>query len=153
MFVGLLVWLVACVFIVGWPAWIALLFPIVILPICILTLGLGWFVASLGVFIRDVSQIVIVVTQVFFLCTPIFYPLSMVKKKVEEGKVPPFILKMIELNPLTQAVENARAVMLWDWKDNTDWTGWACSMIVSMIVALLGYAFFVKSRRAFGDVI
>ncbi|UCD29555.1 MAG: ABC transporter permease [Planctomycetota bacterium] len=153
MLVGLLVWLVASFFMIGWPTWMALLFPIVILPICLLTLGLGWFIASLGVFIRDVSQIVMVLTQILFLCTPIFYPIELVEQKVMEHKVPAFILTMIELNPLTPAIENARAVMICGWDRLPDWMGWGVSLIVSTIVALLGYAFFLKSRRAFGDVI
>jgi len=39
----------------GYLHWTAIFAPIVLLPLVILTLGLGWMLASLGVFLRDVG--------------------------------------------------------------------------------------------------
>ena len=145
MAVGLGVWLVGCLILIGPPTATGLLLPVVLLPICLLTLGLGWLLAALGAFIRDISQIVGVITQVLFLCTPIFYPLDIL------DRAPAFIRTMIVLNPLTQVVVNARTVLLDGAMPN--WTWWGGSMVGGIVVALFGHAFFMKSRRAFGDVL
>jgi len=39
------------------------LFPLVLLPLFLLTAGLSWFVASLGVYLRDIGQLIGVVLQ------------------------------------------------------------------------------------------
>ncbi|HSW46068.1 MAG TPA: ABC transporter permease [Phycisphaerae bacterium] len=145
--VGLGVWLVGRCVLIGPPSWSTLLMPVVILPVCLTTLGLGWFLAALGVFVRDIGHTIAVIVQVLFLLTPIFYSVEM----LEERNAPRVCVTLVRLNPLTQAAEQAREVALdsrlpqWDW--------WAAMLVVGVIVAVLGYAFFMKSRRAFADVI
>ena len=145
--VGLGVWFVGRVALLGMPTWTALLMPLAVLPVFLMTLGLGWFLASLGVFIRDIALTVAVVTQVLFLLTPIFYSMKMLDKP----GVPKWCVVGIRLNPLTPAVEDARRVMLYGTMP--DWSWWIPSLVASAVMAVAGYAFFMKSRRAFGDVI
>jgi lipopolysaccharide transport system permease protein len=52
-------------------SWTLFCFPLVLLPVILLSLGFGWFVGSLGVYQRDVGQIVILFFKVLFLATPI----------------------------------------------------------------------------------
>jgi len=145
--IGLLVWGAGKVILLGWPTATALLLPVVVLPVFLLTLGLGWFVAALGVFIRDVSQIVVVLTQVLFVLTPIFYSIE----RLERSRVPAYCIYLIRLNPLTSAVEGARSVTMAGTMP--DWSSWTASLVCGALAALAGYAFFMKSRRAFGDVV
>jgi len=145
--VGLLVWLAGRIILIGWFGWTALLLPVVVLPICLTTLGLGWFLAALGLFVRDVGHTVVVLVQVLFLLTPIFYSLQ----TVENSDAPAFCVSLIRLNPLTQAAVQARLVMLENGVP--DWTWWSAMMIFGTVMTVTGYAFFMKSRRAFGDVI
>ena len=49
-----------------------LLLPLAYVPLVFLTLGLGWFLASLGVYVRDIGQAIGVATQVLFFLSPIF---------------------------------------------------------------------------------
>jgi lipopolysaccharide transport system permease protein len=143
MLIGYVAWLV------GWfllnhtlPHPSAAWFPLVLLPVCLITVGLGWLLASLGVFLRDVGHAVQVLLQIMFFATPIFYSIESVK--------PPYRLAL-QVNPLSHAVEDARQVLMWGGTPN--WYWWAFTMIAGGLLAVLGYAFFMKSKRAFADVI
>lgn len=140
--VGAVVWLVGVVFLRGMPPWTIVWFPLVLLPVCLTTLGISWILASLGVFIRDLNYLVALATQVLFFITPIFYSIERVKY--------PF-RRLLELNPLSHCVEDARRVMMYG--QAPEWGWWAATLASSALLALLGYGFFMKSRRAFADVI
>ena len=57
-----------------------------------LTLGLGFFLASLNVLFRDISQLLGMVLMAWFFLTPIVYPL---------GQVPAELQPWVAVNPLT----------------------------------------------------
>ena len=44
--------------------WTVVFFPLLIVPLVLLTMGITWFVASLGVFIRDIGQTTGIVTTI-----------------------------------------------------------------------------------------
>lgn len=135
--------LIATLILVGKVFWTALLIPVVMLPVVLLSLGLGWFLASLGVFLRDIRPVVaILVTQVLYFMTPIFYPIE---------KVPQAFQTYLMWNPLTSIVQNARRVLIWG--QMPEWGPWAVVLLVSLVVMQLGYAWFMKSRRGFADVL
>lgn len=117
------------------------LLPFVLLPFLLAVLGLVYFLSSVGVFIRDLLQIVgLVVTASMFLA-PIFYPIS---------AVPEPYRTLLYLNPLTFAVEQARAVVLYG--NAPDWPGLAVFTMTGATLAWLGYAWFQKTRKGFADV-
>ncbi|GAB4216384.1 MAG: ABC transporter permease [Roseiflexaceae bacterium] len=126
----------------GGIAWTLPLLPLVLLPLVFLSLGLSWFLASLGVFIRDIGHSITLAVQVLFFLTPIFYPLEAIPEPFQT---------LIRLNPMSAIVGNTRAVVLWgqlpDWTSLTVWT------LIGGAVMVLGYTWFMKSRRAFADVI
>jgi lipopolysaccharide transport system permease protein len=116
--------------------------PLVYLPLIALTLGVSWSLASLGVFIRDIGNFVgIAVTLLFFL-TPIIYPMS---------AVPETIQPVLRLNPLSVIVEDFRRVVIWGLPPDWLWLG--SVTLVSALVMLGGYMWFMKIKRAFADVI
>lgn len=116
--------------------------PIVLLPVALLGLGFGWLLASLGVFIRDVGQVIGVLLQVLFFMTPIFYPLSAVPQRFRW---------VLRINPLTEVVTNARRAVLWGaWPD---WAALGVVTVVAAAIAQLGYAWFMKTKRGFADVL
>lgn len=119
------------------------LFPVVLLPLIFLSLGLSWFLSSLGVFLRDINSVVaIVVQRVMMFLTPIFYPVE---------NVPDQYRFLIDYNPLTPIVENSRRTLMWgQWPD---WASLGIVTVISLVVMQLGYAFFVKSKRGFADVL
>jgi lipopolysaccharide transport system permease protein len=107
-----------------------------------MTAGLAWVLAALGVFVRDIGHAVLLGTQVLFFATPIFYSIE---------RVPPEFRSVMLANPLTHVVHGARAVMIHG--SGPDWAWWGISLGGSSVLAVLGYAFFVKAKRAFSDVI
>ena len=142
MSVMLLVWVAGALIFVGHVPVTAALLPIVLLPAILATTGVAWLLASLGVFVRDVAPTVLVIVQIMFFATPIMYPLDI---------VPAPYRTLLKVNPLTTAVEDVRNVLLWGVGPN--WGVFGASLVVSAGMCLLGYAFFMKSKRAFGDVI
>ncbi|MCK4341963.1 MAG: ABC transporter permease [Phycisphaerae bacterium] len=143
MLISLGVWLIGWVLIMQtWPPLTGLWFPLLFIPVCLLTAGLAWVVASLGVFIRDLGHAVLLVVQMLFFMTPIFYKI---------GRVPFPFRYVLYANPLTWAVEDMRNVLMWGGQPNWIWL--SVATVTSAAVALLGYAFFMKSKRAFADVV
>lgn len=129
------------------PPWTIVWMPVLLLPVCLVTAGISWVLASIGVFLRDIGHAVGLATQVLFFATPIFYSLDRVPKKWQG---------VLAINPLTHSIEDLRAVMMWSGTGPAPqpaWGWWIAMTAVSAIVALLGYAFFMKSKRAFADVI
>ena len=117
--------------------------PFVLIPLLALTCGLAWLVASLGVFLRDLRQLVAgILLPVLMFTSPIFYPAE---------RVPTAFRWMIDFNPLACIIENARAVVL--FSRPPDWTRLGIVTVASLIVMQLGYAFFMKSKRSFADVL
>jgi lipopolysaccharide transport system permease protein len=126
----------------GYLHWTLIFTPLVLLPLVILTLGLGWMLASLGVFLRDVGQTIAIITTVLMFLTPVFYPITAVPERFR-----PFIMA----NPLTFIIEQAREVLIWGHMPN--WMGLGIYTLIATVFAWAGYAWFQKTRKGFADVI
>lgn len=122
--------------------WTITFLPLVLLPLMLLSLGLGWFFASLGVFLRDVGHIIGVAVQVLMFLSPIFYPVSAIPVEVQF---------FYHINPLTYVVEDMRRIMIWGQLPNWGWL--ILGTILSGLVAILGHAWFQKTRGGFADVL
>ncbi len=118
-------------------------YPLVMIPLIMFTAGIGWLLASLGVFLRDLRQVVSgVLLPVMFFLTPIFYPPSRV----------PEAFRWVTLgNPIAGVIENARRTLLYG--QYPDWVSLGYSALLGAVVMQLGFAFFMKSRRSFADVL
>jgi lipopolysaccharide transport system permease protein len=126
----------------GMPRWQWLMIPVLVLPAIMLSLGLLWFLSSLGVFIRDLGYATALVVQILFFLTPIFYPVELIPE--------PFRL-VVRLNPLASVVTAVRAAIFPGLP--TAWLDLGLAGLVGLMVMLFGYAWFMRTRRAFGDVI
>jgi len=122
--------------------WTTVFIPLVLLPLVILTLGLAWMLASLGVFLRDAGQTISVITMVMLFLAPVFYPVSAVPEKFRQ---------FIMANPLTFIIEQAREVLIWGNLPN--WLGMGIYTFAAIVVAWAGYAWFLKTRKGFADVL
>lgn len=126
----------------GAPPPTALLFPLVLAPVALLSLGCSWFLASLGVYVRDVRQVVPVGLTLLLFLSPIFYPLE---------AVPDGMRTAVALNPLALLVEQMRGVLLFGRVPDpaallaVTLSGWG--------VAWLGLVWFTRTRRGFADVL
>lgn len=145
MLISVVIWLVGWVVIMRVaPPLTGFWFPITVLPVVLLSLGLGWFCAALGAFLRDLQHGVAILVQVLFFLSPIFYSVE----RFPEGST---LRLMISLNPLTPAIEQARNVLMWGNPPDFLWLG--ISTLIASVIAIGGYAFFMKSKRAFADVV
>ena len=140
--ISLLVWLIFYLIYFGIPQATLLLFPLVLIPFFLLTLGFSWFLASLGVFLRDVGQIVGVMTTALMFLSPIFYPITALPEEYH---------LFLQINPLTFVIEQARDVMIWG--KGMNWSAWAIYLLLAAIMAWLGFAWFQKTRKGFANVL
>lgn len=140
--VSLLVLLAAELIVLRSIPWTIVLLPLVTLPLLFLTLGTMWLLASLGVFVRDIGQAIGIILQAFFFFTPIFYSIE---------AIPAPVRTLILVNPLAPIVENYRRVLLWGMLPSL--RGTILWLIVTGAWMVLGYAWFMKTKKAFADVI
>jgi lipopolysaccharide transport system permease protein len=122
--------------------WTALLIPIILLPLAILTLGIAWLLASIGVFIRDVGQGIGILITVMMFLSPMFYPITALPEKIQP---------LIMLNPLSLIMEQARVVLIWGQMPN--WQAIGIYTVIACVMACLGFSWFQKTRKGFADVL
>jgi lipopolysaccharide transport system permease protein len=118
-----------------------LLLPLAYLPLIFLTLGVSWFLASLGVYVRDIGHAIGVVVQVLFFLSPIFYPVSAVPERFRP---------VLYANPLTEIIAGFRRTALWG--EPLAWGSWSVLVLGTAAAALVGYAWFMQTRKGFADV-
>ena len=122
--------------------WTVVYVPVVVLPLLCLVVGLSWILASLGVFFRDVQQVVSLVLAALFFVTPIFY---------SSAGLPDSVRRFIAMNPLAFVIEGLRRVVLWG--RTPVWDIWAAWSMVCLAVLVFGYAFFMRTKRVFADLV
>jgi lipopolysaccharide transport system permease protein len=141
-FISIVILLIAEFLIQGSVPLTAVLLPIVMVPLCVLILGLAWMLSATGVYLRDIGQTIgIGVTALMFL-SPIFFPVS---------SLPPSFRALVYWNPLTFPIEQSRKVLIWG--QPIDWAAWFSYFGISLVVAWLGFAWFQKTRKGFADVL
>jgi len=123
------------------------LLPVVLIPQILLTLGLGWILASLTVFIRDIANFLNLILTAWLFLTPIFYPEEIILR----ARVPDLFKALFVLNPMYTLVSNYRRIFL-DGK-MVEVRGLILLTLVSLLVFWLGYAWFYRTRRSFADVL
>lgn len=134
--------LVGYLIFLGLPPLTALLFPLMLVPLAVLSLGASWLLASLGVFLRDLRQFIPVLTTILLFMSPIFYP---------REAVPAPFQPLLNISPLATSIEAARAVLFAGNLPNA----WllAGNLVLAWLVAWLGLWWFTKTRKGFADVV
>ena len=141
-FVSIVVLLGAYLILNAHIPWTAILFPLLILPLILVTMGFAWFLAAMGVFLRDVGQTTGILTTVMLFLSPVFYPLS---------NLPEGYRNLLLINPLTFIIQQAREVLIWGRLP--DWFGLAVYCFASVVIAWSGFWWFQRSRKGFADVL
>jgi lipopolysaccharide transport system permease protein len=131
-----------CLVLQGGMPWTVVMVPIILMPYCLLILGITWVLSSIGVFLRDLRQLVVVLTSLMMFLTPIFYPLASVPERYRWA---------IMLNPLTLTLDQLRdAIFAGRLPDPKQF---AISTATGLVTALLGYYWFMRTRKGFADVL
>lgn len=140
--IQLLILLLGILFTYSTIHWTIVFLPLVLLPLLLVALGLSWFLASLGVFIRDIGHIISLFMQGLMFLSPIFYPVSSVPEKFRA---------LLFLNPMSYVVEDTRKILIWG--QMPDWGFMGTSLLLSTIIVIIGYIWFVKTKGGFADVL
>jgi lipopolysaccharide transport system permease protein len=119
-----------------------LFLPVLLVPQLAATFGAAWLLASLGVFVRDIVQGITLVLMAWMYLTPIIYPESLVPDKYRS---------VINLNPFTPLIRSYRRILLEG--ASPDWRGLLYFSAFALVVFILGYWWFAKTRKNFADVI
>jgi len=140
--IGLGVWFIFYVLFFGLPNLSVIFFPVMLIPLFFLTLGISFAIASLGVYLRDITQIIGVLLMALMFLSPIFYPLSAIPEEYQ---------KYLTLNLIAPSIEYMRATLIWGKFPSLE--GYLFYLATSLMVAILGFAWFQKTRKGFADVL
>ncbi|RUL73161.1 ABC transporter permease [Dyella choica] len=141
-FMNLIVFIVLRLVLDGAFSWTTIFFPLVLIPLIVLSMGISWFLASFGVFMRDVGQITGVLTLALLFLSSAMMPLD---------SVPISYRWVFQFNPLTFIIDQARNVLLWN--KAPDLVGLSLYLAMAVMVAYAGYAWFAATRNGFADVL
>ena len=122
-----------------------LLFPVYILMMALLGLGLGMTISAFTTKYRDLSVLVGFATSLLVYFSAVPYPLSEVSKKM------PQVAWLVELNPITQIIEGFRFMVL-DTGTFT-WIGFFYTLVFSILLFLIGLIIFNKTEKNFIDTV
>lgn len=126
---------------VGLPS-SALWFPLLILIVVVLALGLVMLTSALNVFSRDLRLVTPFVMQLWMILTPVMYPLEEV-----EGNLRGIYIA----NPMTGVVESFRSVLVYG--ENPDFSLLLPAMVLAIVVLVIGTLYFSNVQHRFADVI
>jgi homopolymeric O-antigen transport system permease protein len=134
--------LIAALVLTGGLAATSVLYPIALLLMVPMLVGLSWFLAALGTYVRDVAQIIGLLLTVVLFLSPVFTPLS---------AFPEAVRTYLLLNPVSIPIELGHLTF---FLDETPPIGAAAAYLASaLLVMSLGWAFFQKTRTGFADVL
>ncbi|HEV8415914.1 MAG TPA: ABC transporter permease [Bryobacteraceae bacterium] len=119
--------------------------PMLLIPQILFTAGFAWILAATGVYVRDLGQVTGYLLTLWFFLTPICYP------ETSLDQLPAGAITLLRFNPLFVLVRAYRAVFLENQAPST--RGLIGLWIVSVAVAVIGYAWFHRLRKSFADVI
>ncbi len=122
-----------------------LLFPVYVLMMALLGLGMGMTISAFTTKYRDLSVLVGFTTSLLVYFSAVPYPLSEVSKKMPEWAW------IVELNPITQIIEGFRYMVL--DSGTFTWIGFFYTLIFSIIMFLFGLIIFNKTEKNFIDTV
>ncbi|NBU70770.1 MAG: ABC transporter permease [Bacteroidetes bacterium] len=122
--------------------WALVLFPVLVLLMALLGLGLGLLVTALTTTYRDLAFLITFGVQLLMYTTTVIYPLS---------SAPAGYQWAIELNPMTGIIEAFRYGFLGRGAIGMETLGY--SVIFTLVVLLLGVLIFNKTEKTFVDTV
>jgi lipopolysaccharide transport system permease protein len=122
--------------------WTLFFVPVIMILQLLFAIGLNWMVASLAVYLPDFGQFLNLLVTVWMFLTPIFYP---------EDIVPAQALVLFQLNPMAHLVRMYRGAFMTG--ELPGWEPFLGSAFFSIFVFLLGYFWFMHSKKGFPEVL
>jgi lipopolysaccharide transport system permease protein len=122
--------------------WELIFWPVLVIPLSLLALGLGMLLAALNVRYRDVKYTIPFGLSLLMYLTPIIYPLSIVPEKYRVW---------LSLNPLTGIIEAFRSIVTKN--KEVDFVTLGISFAVIIVVFIIGLSVFRNTEKKFADII
>lgn len=122
--------------------WAVLLFPLMVLLMAMLGLGLGLIITAMTTKYRDLSFLVNFGVQLMMYLTTVIYPLSAAPEKYRFW---------LELNPMTPIIESFRLAFLGQGTVSPWSLGY--SVTLTVVIVLLGVVIFNRTERTFIDTV
>jgi lipopolysaccharide transport system permease protein len=119
-----------------------LLFPILVLMMALLGLGLGLIITAMTTKYRDLAFLITFGVQLMMYATTVIYPLSAAPAKYKW---------LIELNPMTGIIEAFRYGFLGEGVLTMSTLGY--SVIVTIVSLIFGVVIFNKTEKTFVDTV
>lgn len=119
-----------------------LLFPVLILHMAVLGLGVGLIISSLTAKYRDLHHLTSMLVQLWMYATPIIYPLS---------QIPENWRWVAQLNPMTAVVEALRLGFL--RTGHITLADYGASLALSLLILLTGILLYQRMARTFVDTV
>ncbi|WP_016991065.1 ABC transporter permease [Flavobacterium sp. ACAM 123] len=120
-------------------------FPLLIILMGVLGLGLGMFISSLVTKYRDFSYLIGFGVQLLMYLSAVMYPMALIKEKI------PSYGWLVQYNPLAYIIETARFMLL--NVGHISVFGLLYTFTVTVIVFLVGVLIFNKTEKSFIDTV
>lgn len=125
--------------------WTLVLYPLLVIVMGFLGLGLGMIISSMVTKYRDLTFLVSFGVQLLMYVSAVMYPMALIKEKL------PKIGWLIEYNPLAYVVESSRYLLLGEGSLSV-W-GLVYTIIISIVLFLLGLVIFNSTEKNFIDTV
>lgn len=122
-----------------------ILFPLLIIIMGFLGLGLGMFISSLVTKYRDISYLVSFGVQLLMYLSAVMYPMALIVAKI------PNYAWVVKYNPLAYVIESARFMLL--NVGEITLMGLLYTLVVTVIVFFVGLLVFNKTEKSFIDTV
>jgi len=120
---------------------VAILLPLVWMPLVMGCLSISWLLSALGVYIRDLQQVAGVTVNMLLFVSAVFYPITAMPAKWQ---------LLLNINPLLHSIEATRSLLINGEAPEPIW--WAVNTTIALICCQFSYRVFEKARRGFADV-
>ncbi|MDO1501094.1 ABC transporter permease [Winogradskyella maritima] len=121
------------------------LFPILVVMMALLGLGLGMMVSALVTKYRDLKFLISFGTQLLMYLSAVMYPLALMREKL------PRFAWLVEYNPLAYIIEATRYTLLSEGTLSAK--GLLLTTAVTLIILFLGILIFNRTEKTFIDTI
>jgi lipopolysaccharide transport system permease protein len=128
-----------------YPSALVLLYPVLILVMAMLGLGLGMIISSMVTKYRDLTFLVGFGVQLLMYVSAVMYPISLIKEKLANYSW------IVAYNPMAHIIETSRNLLLNDGK--FDLYGVLYAVVITIVIFFVGLLIFNRTEKSFIDTV
>ena len=124
------------------PGWALIFWPLAVLGMVLVSVGISMLFAAMNVRYRDVKHVIPFLVQLGLFVTPVIYPPDF---------LPARFRPWLALNPLSGVMETFRACLFPHRSLDLHVVG--TSVAIALLLFIIGVLYFRKAERSFADII